>query len=78
MKSKRYRFLSPKNIQDSIRFSWLVSVSLAFLAMPVHAAAADDYLDLSLEQLLNTKVFSASKKNETLSETPAAVYVITP
>ncbi|HEY8190268.1 MAG TPA: TonB-dependent receptor, partial [Micavibrio sp.] len=42
------------------------------------ARAADDYFNLSLEQLLSTKVFSASKKNESLSEVPAAVYILTP
>jgi iron complex outermembrane receptor protein len=76
MSSEKYRFHSPR-IKAAVRFSWLVGAALALLSMPVQAAA-DDYLDLSLEQLLSTKVFSASKKNESLSETPAAVFVITP
>ena len=49
-----------------------------FIAPGVSAATAtEDYLDLSLEQLLDTKVFSASKKRENLSDSPAAIYVIT-
>jgi iron complex outermembrane receptor protein len=50
--------------------------SLLFFMQPSFAAA-DDYLDLSLEQLLSAKVVSATKTLETVAQTPAAVYVIT-
>ncbi len=40
-------------------------------------AAGPDYLNLSLEQLLNAEVISATKTKGTVEQTPAAVYVIT-
>ena len=36
----------------------------------------DNYLDLSIEQLLEAKVVSASKKLETVGDTPVAIYVV--
>lgn len=41
------------------------------------AFAAEDYLDLLPEELLNVEVTSVSKRPEKLSETPAAAYIIT-
>jgi iron complex outermembrane recepter protein len=38
---------------------------------------AYDYFDLSLEQLLDTKVLSVSKKDETIADAHAAIYVVT-
>jgi iron complex outermembrane receptor protein len=46
---------------------WLVPAS----------ALAEDYFDLSLEQLLETQVLSVSKKIETVANSPAAIYVVT-
>ncbi len=40
-------------------------------------ALAEDYFDLSLEQLLETQVLSVSKKIETVANSPAAIYVVT-
>lgn len=40
-------------------------------------ALAEDYFDLSLEQLLDTRVLSVSKKIETIANSPAAIYVVT-
>jgi iron complex outermembrane receptor protein len=40
-------------------------------------AQSTDITSLSLEQLMNVTVTSASKKEETLSQAPAAIYVIT-
>jgi iron complex outermembrane receptor protein len=40
-------------------------------------AAADELGDLSLEELLNIEVYSVSKKKQKLSESAAAVYVLT-
>ncbi len=45
--------------------------------MACPAQAADDYFSLSLAQLLDARVYSASKKQEAVSKTPAAVYVVT-
>lgn len=41
------------------------------------SAVAEDYFDLSLEQLLETQVLSVSKKIETVANSPAAIYVVT-
>jgi len=43
---------------------------------PARAEHADDFSDMSLEDLLNVEVLSASKKAEALAETTSAVYVI--
>jgi iron complex outermembrane receptor protein len=40
-------------------------------------AMTDDLADLSLEELMNVEVFSVSKKAQKLSESAAAVYVLT-
>jgi iron complex outermembrane receptor protein len=40
-------------------------------------ACAENYFDLSLEQLLETRVLSVSKKSETVANAPAAIYVVT-
>jgi iron complex outermembrane recepter protein len=42
-----------------------------------HANASIDYFDLTLEQLMDTKILTVSKKNETLADAPAAIYVVT-
>ncbi len=39
--------------------------------------APDDLTELSLEDLMNIEITSVSKKSETLSEAPAAIFVIT-
>ena len=40
-------------------------------------AFAENYFDLSLEQLLETRVLSVSKKSEAIADAPAAIYVVT-
>ncbi|HWV15039.1 MAG TPA: TonB-dependent receptor [Cellvibrio sp.] len=61
-----------------LRKKWLLShCALYGLGLPGSALAAHDYLDLSLEQLINTKVLSVSKKAEAVADAPAAVYVVT-
>lgn len=42
-----------------------------------HAVASEDYFDLTLEQLLEMKVLSASKKVESIADAAAAIYVVT-
>jgi iron complex outermembrane receptor protein len=68
----------------SIRFSSTAFLLLATLCPhavngdPVVAtAAANSLLDMSLEELLDLEVTSVSKKRQRLSETTAAVFVIT-
>lgn len=50
---------------------------LSVVAFSQSSFAAVNYLDLSLEQLLNVKVHSASKKEEMIADSPVAVYAIT-
>ncbi|MGB0466126.1 MAG: TonB-dependent receptor plug domain-containing protein [Pontibacterium sp.] len=56
----------------------LLSVCLTGYITPVAAEERelDDYLALSLENLMNTTVSSVTKKKQTLKNTAAAVYVI--
>ncbi|GGY83263.1 TonB-dependent receptor [Cellvibrio zantedeschiae] len=44
---------------------------------PAYGLESNNYFDLTLEQLLDTKVLSVSKKVETVAAAPAAVYVVT-
>jgi iron complex outermembrane receptor protein len=48
----------------------------ALLLLYAQQAYAADYFDLSPEQLLGAQVVSASRMKQSVSETPAAVYVI--
>ncbi|HEY6529887.1 MAG TPA: TonB-dependent receptor [Cellvibrionaceae bacterium] len=52
----------------------LVGIQALFLPQ---TACAEDYLDLSPEQLLDTQVLSVSKKIETVAQAPAAIFVVT-
>ncbi len=47
------------------------------LSVPALAADADHLADLSVEQLLDLKVTSVARREETVSHSPAAIYVIT-
>ncbi|HYD18853.1 MAG TPA: TonB-dependent receptor [Patescibacteria group bacterium] len=47
------------------------------VSVPAIAGAADSYFDLPPEELLNARVTSASRRAESLFESPNAVYVIT-
>src|SRR5213593_3361891 len=59
----------------------LVGALILLVCGLCHAATAaeqpTDLTDLSLEQLMNVEVTSASKREQPLSEIPGAVYVIT-
>lgn len=67
------RCLSPKRVLSAL-------ISLALTAAPVQMGHADDNiqntLDLSLEELMQIIVTSASKKAQSLAETAAAAFVI--
>jgi iron complex outermembrane receptor protein len=59
----------------------IILCSLIFPIPYAQGAAPDtqnDLTNLSLEQLMNIEITSVSKKPELFSETPAAIYVITP
>lgn len=47
------------------------------IVLPIQTLASSSYLDLSLEQLLDITVVSASKKTEKVVDAAAAIYVIT-
>jgi iron complex outermembrane receptor protein len=64
------------------KFLWRYSINFVvavFVILSPHLAIAaePDYFDLSPEQLLNAEVVSVTKTNETVEQSPAAVYVIT-
>lgn len=50
---------------------WLLSAGCSL------CPAANDLADLNIDQLMNMEITTASKKGQKLSETPAAVYVLT-
>jgi iron complex outermembrane receptor protein len=52
-----------------------LALGVLFFSQP--ALSASRYMDLTLEQLLQVKVHSVSKKDELISNAPAAVYAIT-
>lgn len=51
--------------------------AVTFAAQPSAALTTTDYFELSLEQLMEVKIHAASKKEEAVSNAPAAVYVVT-
>lgn len=62
-----------------MRSPWCLALTLAIVANPALAKDEDpqDLSDLSIEELSNLPVRSASKRDEPLSAAPAAMYVIT-
>ena len=76
------RFNSPiSGRQRAARF--IVAVSAVLAAVPSAAFDADapggnpdELLDMSLEELLDVEITSVSKRSQSLSTAPAAVFVI--
>jgi iron complex outermembrane receptor protein len=77
--------LKSQGLSGKVAFQGLVCAFFAILSIlnpcDLHAAMKSetsevDYTLLSLEELLNVEVVSASKKSQKLSDTSAAVYVI--
>src|SRR5690606_40959867 len=62
---------------DTIRIPLVGSIACGALILAQHAFADVDYLDMSLEQLLQVQVHGASKKDELIGNSPAAVYAVT-
>ncbi|MDO8343813.1 MAG: TonB-dependent receptor [Cellvibrio sp.] len=58
-------------------FSSTTVVGTLLLAPPTYALTTLEYFDLTLEQLLEVKVHSVSKKAEPVATAPAAIYVVT-
>ncbi|MEN0035483.1 MAG: TonB-dependent receptor [Cellvibrio sp.] len=54
-----------------------VALAVTLSAQPSLALNTADYFELSLEQLMEVKIHAASKKEESISNAPAAVYVVT-
>jgi len=54
-----------------------VAVSIVCVLATVRAARAEDYADLTLEQLMKIEITSAAKRPESIENTPAAVFVLT-
>ncbi|HSC68287.1 MAG TPA: TonB-dependent receptor [Cellvibrio sp.] len=67
----------PKDRSIPQLISSVTPLSLALLTTPATALASADYFELSLEQLLEVKVHSVSKKEESVANAPAAVHVVT-
>ena len=61
-------------------FGYLSLLIISTMSLSSALARAEDFKDfaeLDLEELLNTTVISASKREQKLSEAPNAIYVIT-
>ena len=60
--------------------SWRVLILCLLIAMPLFAeneiADAEEEMDLELEALFNVKVSVASKKEESISDAPGVIYVV--
>ena len=65
------------------QFSYLISSLLVMFSLPGWSATdldgvrSNDLIDLSLEELLQIEVTTVLKRPQALSQTPAAVFVIT-
>jgi len=67
------RKIAPRN---SLSITILLACAGGY-GLPASALESNNYFDLTIEQLLDTKVLSVSKKAETVASAPAAVYVVT-
>jgi outer membrane receptor protein involved in Fe transport len=59
------------------KIKWVIFWVNMGLITPVSATETSSLLQLSLEDLLNVKVISASKRNEVAEQAPATIYVVT-
>jgi iron complex outermembrane recepter protein len=65
-------------VLDSFRRLWFALLVILLVSRALSAQQRPpDLAELSLEDLMNVRVTSAAKKEQALSQTPAAVYVIT-
>ncbi|MBM9613011.1 TonB-dependent receptor plug domain-containing protein [Desulfobulbus rhabdoformis] len=72
--------LPPKMTPQRTIIPWKILFGLALVAFPCSGAVAEptmnEYFDMDIAQLMNITVTSASKKAQSLSDVPAAIYVI--
>lgn len=68
-----YTFRTQKNNRPT---RWLLSYTAMFFVAS-NSIAHDNYFDLPLEQLLEMRVLSVSKKDEPLAQAPVAIYLVT-
>ena len=61
----------------STRLRSTIGAACLALSLPAFAADPDHLADLSVEQLLDLKVTTVARREETVSHSPAAIYVIT-
>lgn len=74
--------LDSQSINRRSSHPWLIGCFFIFLLVPLCPICAqqqtpDRLAEMSLEELMNIEVTTAGKKDQTLSQVPAAVYVIT-
>ena len=63
-----------RRLRSTLAMVWLFTLVSSGLAM---AQVADDFGELSLEELTSVRVILASRKEERVTDTPAAVFVLT-
>lgn len=64
-------------MQKKIAGNLLLSTIISFSSMQAHAAGDANWADMSLSDLANVKVESASRKQQSVTDTAAAIFVIT-
>lgn len=69
--------MQPCRKQSNTRVTRTIFVSVIAASIASNCVAMTDYFELPLEQLLQIRVQSVSKKDERLAEAPAAVFVLT-
>ena len=74
------------NLISPFQLKWTIFIVLCCLANAVTAEnktitgkqpVNNQFLDLSIEELMNVEVTSASRRSQKLSEVPSAIFVIT-
>lgn len=60
-----------------IFFNFSITAVASNTSTPVSKASMDPLLDLSIEELMNIKVTTVSRREQKLSNTPSAIFVIT-
>jgi len=63
-------------ININIKNALILGFVFTSLGMAVQAADEAEVVDLSLEELMNVKIYSAAKKEQSMSDTAAAAFVI--
>ena len=64
-------------VRDNLQKNAPLTYAVMAILLAAQSATAEDYFDLSIEQLLQVQVKSVSKKMEAVADAPAAIYVVT-